>query len=178
MTAYPSKLSGGEPMRIGEDVRDAISQIRNDLSALCFRLGHAPTESEPSPIVEDDDIVQFAESLYKMRRQREGYFPQQLFGEPAWDLFLELFVAARRGQRVSVSSACIAAAVPPTTGLRWLKAFEQDGYVIRTRDVFDQRRWWVRLTDQATEQVQACLEKLHKQKVGDPLRRRSETIPS
>lgn len=42
-----------------------------------------------------------------------------LFGEPAWDMIVDLFIAAEENKTVSVSSLCIDASVPMTTVLRW-----------------------------------------------------------
>ena len=47
--------------------------------------------------------------------------------------------------RVSVSSLCLAAMVPATTALRWLKSMEQQGLVIRRNDPHDGRRVFVEL---------------------------------
>ena len=40
----------------------------------------------------------------------------ELFGEPAWDILLDLYIANVENKPVSVSSACIGSAAPPTTG--------------------------------------------------------------
>ena len=54
----------------------------------------------------------------KLRRLREQFFPPDLFADPSWDIMLDLKAGAQEGQRVSLSSLCIAVAVPPTTALR------------------------------------------------------------
>jgi len=84
---------------------------------------------------------------YVNRRQRRRYFPVELFAEPAWDLLLDLFQARLEGKMITVTSACIAADVPPTTALRWLGVLEQHGLIERSRNLSDQRSTWVRLTD-------------------------------
>jgi DNA-binding MarR family transcriptional regulator len=47
--------------------------------------------------------------------------------------------------RVPVSSLCIAAAVPATTALRWLKTMVQEGIFVRRADPHDGRRVFVEL---------------------------------
>jgi hypothetical protein len=42
---------------------------------------------------------------------------EDLFADPGWDILLDLYAARQEGKQVSVSSLCIAAAVPPTTAL-------------------------------------------------------------
>jgi DNA-binding MarR family transcriptional regulator len=73
-------------------------------------------------------------------------FPADLFGEPTWDILLDLYVAGRESRRVPTTSACIGAHVPPTTALRWLRILEARGFVERESDGKDGRRTFVRLT--------------------------------
>jgi hypothetical protein len=95
---------------------------------------------------------------YKARRRRKSFFPADVFGEPGWDLLLDLFAARLQNRRISVSSACIAADVPLTTALRWLGLLEQFGLVERTDSDSDQRVTWVRLTDSATASMSELYE--------------------
>lgn len=88
---------------------------------------------------------------YKARRRRKRYLAADLFGEPGWDLLLDLFAARLQNRQISVSSACIAADVPSTTGLRWLGVLEQSGLVERVENATDQRVTWVELTDYASK---------------------------
>ncbi len=52
---------------------------------------------------------------------------------------------AARGNRVAVSSLCIAAAVPATTALRWIKALTDRGLFVRAADPQDGRRVYIEL---------------------------------
>src|SRR3954451_9357535 len=54
-------------------------------------------------------------SILKARRMRARFFEAELFADPAWDVLLELYAAQIGQYRISVSSLCIGAAVPPTT---------------------------------------------------------------
>ncbi len=84
---------------------------------------------------------------YALRRNRAAIFGNpELFGEPAWDILLDLHIAHAEGKPVSVSSACIGSAAPPTTGLRWLGVLAEEGLVVRENDADDHRRVLVRLT--------------------------------
>ncbi len=89
-----------------------------------------------------------ARQAYANRRRRTALFGNaELFGEPAWDIMLDLYIAHAEGKPVSVSSACIGSAAPPTTGLRWLGVLADNDLVLREHDPEDQRRVMVRLTD-------------------------------
>lgn len=87
-----------------------------------------------------------ARALYTERRRRDRIFPSEIFGEPSWDIPLDLFIAAREKRRVPTTSACIGAHVPPTTALRWLRVLEDKGLVEREEDQRDGRRTFVRLS--------------------------------
>ena len=84
-------------------------------------------------------------ALIRARRLRDGFFGDGLFEEPAWDMMLDLFAAELEGARVSVSSLCIAAAVAPTTALRWIGRLTAEGWFERRPDPRDRRRAFVAL---------------------------------
>ena len=67
-------------------------------------------------------------------------------------------MAARiEGKRVAVSSLCIAAAVPATTALRWIKMLTDRGLFIRSADPQDGRRVYIELSDEAARALTAYL---------------------
>jgi hypothetical protein len=70
-----------------------------------------------------------AEALYMGRRIRDAMFPRGLFGEPAWDLLLDLFLARRTDASVSFERASDVAGVPRATALRYLRMLEDFGLV-------------------------------------------------
>lgn len=107
--------------------------------------------AEEPPIAHDRRaLADLAKNAYRARRLRAQFFAgADLFGEPAWDLLLDLFINANEGKHVPVTSACIGAAVPTTTALRWLAILESRGLVEREADSSDARRIFVRLTPQA-----------------------------
>lgn len=89
-----------------------------------------------------------AREAYAIRRRRTVIFDNsELFGEPAWDILLDLYIAHAENKQVSVSSACIGSAAPPTTGLRWLGVLSEQGLILREHDPVDQRRVLVRLAE-------------------------------
>src|SRR5205085_10240642 len=98
-------------------------------------LDYRPAAATPSadPAQERARARAWAERLYAERRRRDDLFPQGLFGEPAWDLLLAMFVARERGQPMILCRAYKAAGVSDTTGRRLLDRMEEDGLVTRCR---------------------------------------------
>jgi DNA-binding MarR family transcriptional regulator len=94
--------------------------------------------------------IETISSVIRARRLRSRYFSEDLFADPAWDIMLDLLRAEACQRRVSVSSLCLAAAVPATTALRWIKSMEKQGLVIRRNDPFDGRRVFVELTPETS----------------------------
>ena len=84
--------------------------------------------------------------VQKARNVRATFFGEDLFGDPAWDILLELYASELSQQRISVSSASAAAGVPATTALRWMAVLEEKNLIAREKDPFDARRVWVSLT--------------------------------
>jgi hypothetical protein len=117
------------------------------------RPPHAAPPSPPQAAGHDHPVwVELARQTYDDRRRRSKIFKSdELFGEPAWDILLDLFIAAKERRRVSVTSACIGSAVPSTTALRWITILERGGLLTREADPGDARRVYVRLSPRGYE---------------------------
>ncbi|HEX2764028.1 MAG TPA: winged helix DNA-binding protein [Allosphingosinicella sp.] len=99
----------------------------------------------------------FIRSIIRARRLRDHFFRSELFADPAWDMILDLMAARVEKQRVAVSSLCIAAAVPPTTALRWIKTLCDQGVFVRMSDPEDGRRVFIELSEDAAVSMEAYL---------------------
>ncbi len=95
----------------------------------------------------------WAERLYAERRRRDQRFPDGLFGEPAWDLLLALFIAREKGQAIILSLAYRAARVSDTTGRRLLDQLEREGMISRRRAPRSRKTRLVELTEDAVERL-------------------------
>lgn len=87
--------------------------------------------------------------LVANRQARARFFDAELFGDPAWDMLLDLTAAHCEGGQVSVTSLFIAANVPATTALRWLTQMVEIGIFIRVPDTADKRRAFIALSDRS-----------------------------
>ena len=95
----------------------------------------------------------FVECLIRGRRLREKFFDAGLFADPVWDILLDLYLARLDQRRTTVSSLCIAAAVPPTTALRHIAALVDRGMLVREPSAFDQRVVYVELAEPTAERL-------------------------
>jgi hypothetical protein len=116
-----------------------------------YRFETEPAQEAEEPLPKPGAI----RSVIRARRLREHFFDAQLFADPAWDMLLDLMAARLEKVSVSVSSLCIAAAVPPTTALRWITTMTEAGLFQRDDDPHDRRRAYIALTDKAFEGMRA-----------------------
>jgi DNA-binding MarR family transcriptional regulator len=93
----------------------------------------------------------------RARRLRDQFFGATLFEDPGWDMLLDLYAAELERGRVSVSSLCIAAAVAPTTALRWIARMTDTGLFERRPDMHDRRRAFMVLSDRASEAMRGYI---------------------
>jgi DNA-binding MarR family transcriptional regulator len=130
---------------------DEVSRIASTLA----RLSTGPGETQrQAPAVNDPDLpsvsAETVRAVIRARRLRSRFFEEELFADPAWDMLLDLLQAEIAQLRVPVSSLCIAAAVPATTALRWLKTMTDNGIFLRRADPHDGRRVFVELSREAS----------------------------
>ena len=130
---------------------DEVSRIAATLARLSAVPAAAPPMIEsPSKFDAPEVSADTVRSVIRARRLRARYFSEELFADPAWDMLLDLLQAEITQLRVPVSSLCIAAAVPATTALRWLKAMVSNGLFIRRADPHDGRRVFVELAPETS----------------------------
>lgn len=132
----------------------ALSREVERIAGALATLARSETE-----LPEGDGVVSSARvrALLKARRMRERFFPAELFSDPAWDMMLDLTAARLDNLPVSVSSLCIAAAVPTTTALRWIRNLCDAGLFERRVDPGDARRAFIVLSDPTFEAMTAYL---------------------
>jgi len=85
--------------------------------------------------------------MQAMRRRRDSLFGRDLFGEPAWDILLDLYVAEQSGRPLALSTVGSLAGVPQTTAFRWMTQLIERGLIVRKADPNDARRGLIRLSD-------------------------------
>ena len=113
-----------------------------------FDPGAAPRfNSARAPLPDPRHVRQ----IIAARQARARFFDGDLFADPAWDMLLDLTAATAEHKRVSVTSLCIAATVPATTALRWIKQLVESGVFVRVADASDRRRAFIGLSERSSE---------------------------
>jgi hypothetical protein len=97
-----------------------------------------------------------AERLYSDRRKRDEHFPPGLFGEPAWDLLLALFIAREDGRELNLTEAFEAAGADAKAGPEVISKLESNDLVARTGP----EGGTVRLTERAVERLSDYLARI------------------
>jgi len=133
--------------------REQLYQLSSSLRRLADLM--TPTAA---PLVEQARAsASFVRAVIRARRMRDEYLDDGLFADPAWDILLDLFAARLERRPVSVSSLCVAAAVPATTALRWIDVLELKGHVTKMADPKDRRRVYVEISDNTATKLDALL---------------------
>ena len=130
---------------------DEVSRIASTLARLSTGPAAEPRHFTPQAQVDAPPVsADTVRAVIRARRLRSRFFAEDLFADPAWDMLLDLLQAEIAQLRVPVSSLCIAAAVPATTALRWLKTMTDKGLFVRRADPHDGRRVFVELAPDAS----------------------------
>ncbi|HWT42154.1 MAG TPA: JAB domain-containing protein [Sphingopyxis sp.] len=88
-----------------------------------------------------------------LRRQLLG--AADLFGEPAWDMLLDLFVHECEGKQLSMSSLCVAAAIPESSAMRLAQRLCDAGLLCRVPDPGDGRRSFMKIAPDTAHRLRA-----------------------
>jgi DNA-binding MarR family transcriptional regulator len=141
---------------------DEVSRIAATLARLS--AGPGASVEKPEPLTGDAPPVSLetVRQVIRARRLRARFFDEELFADPAWDMLLDLLQAEIAQHRVPVSSLCIAASVPATTALRWIKTMTDAGMFNRRADPHDGRRVFVELSPKTSEAMRLYFREIGK----------------
>jgi hypothetical protein len=130
---------------VHKGVFETLLHARNQIDSAIDLFGWH-TKPETSTL-DNDNLLPCAERMIREREYRKQHFPTMPFGEPVWDLLLDLFVWHVRCRQISITSACIATKVPPTTALRYIAMLEAAGDLKRVASSVDARRYYISLSE-------------------------------
>ena len=123
----------------------------------------------PPPAEEDHSVraafgpavaerLNLAHLLLTSRQLRGAYFAASLFGEPAQDLLLEIYVRQVGGHPVPIAHLRALTQVPANTASRWITILVNDRTLERISAVGRERGDSVRLSDDSFERMEHYLD--------------------
>ncbi|AUX69606.1 hypothetical protein CHX26_08960 [Porphyrobacter sp. HT-58-2] len=103
--------------------------------------------------------VEAAQKALRDRQVRTDFVGNaEMFGEPAWDIMLDLFIRQAQDENVSIKAACMSPGAKSSTVLRWLNVLEMNDLVRCEADPSDSKRYLIRLTPAGYEGMLRYLE--------------------
>lgn len=135
-----------------------VERLQAQLEELESRL--ARVEQKDARL--DDNVVRirFLREMLQNRRQRDRLFGKELFGEPAWDILLELYLAELEDRRLLVSKLGQDRGVAMTTALRWVDRLEAEGWLSRIPHPDGGRRVYAVLTPRTSLAMRSHIDEL------------------
>lgn len=150
-------IGRGDGPAVLQQLSEEVGRIASILASLSEEDPAGAAGGSGTPAEEQAVDPAFLRTIIRARRLRDQFFNPALFADPAWDMLLDLMAARLEGSRVAVSSLCIAASVPPTTALRWIKMLTDQGIFVRAADSQDGRRVYVELSEDTERAMSAYL---------------------
>lgn len=105
-------------------------------------------------------LLELARRAVFERQRRTAFFDGAMFGEPAWDMLLALYVADFVGGKQTIRNLADLVNVPVSTVVRWAGQLERKDCIIREPHPHDRRAVFVRLTDAARQGLDAYFSSL------------------
>jgi len=150
MSALFQLLLTGEMPRVTEHSPDTEPEGPLPLNEKVGRILHSLARSTFTKTSTGNERLEVPEEVVSAAirawRERACYLPGELFSDPAWGMLLELLDAEIRERQVSVSRLCKASAASTSSAIRWLKALEDRGLVIRRADPLISENEFLELT--------------------------------
>jgi DNA-binding MarR family transcriptional regulator len=98
-------------------------------------------------------LIAKAHALFSERKRRSQHFNSVIFGEPAWDMLLALYITEDSGTRLSIGKLVGLIGEPQTTALRWINYLEKERLIARQVDLRDRRAVTIEMTDKARQKL-------------------------
>lgn len=98
-------------------------------------------------------LVEKARVQFHDRRRRLSVFPRSMFGEPAWDMLLALYIHDLAGQRQTIGSLLQFSGTSLSTAKRWLSFLADHDLVRRDDHPTDLRTAFLSLSPNAREKL-------------------------
>ena len=145
-----------------QDVRDAarLFKLLSDSEA---RPPPKNGISSPDQHAQRESLVKRARTVFEARQLRSRFFSPSIFGEPAWDVLLVLYIADASDARQTVGKLAASIRLPPSTVLRWVGYLEKERLVERQPHPTDRRVTFIRLLEKGRASLEAYMTAMPKE---------------
>ncbi|HYC94597.1 MAG TPA: MarR family transcriptional regulator [Sphingomicrobium sp.] len=113
--------------------------------------------STPAGTKDRDTLISRARIVLSARRLRDRFFNRDMFGEPAWDILLMLYVSEQTSGRVTMTRLAEWVDVPLTTVVRWVKTLQEEQLVERQAHPTDRRTDFIVLLEKGRKALDSYL---------------------
>lgn len=129
---------------------DKLPAKRASSWAMFFRSGASGHDAA------DARALRNAEMTFQRRSLRnEMLGGSEHFGEPAWDILLDLFIHEAKGRHLSMSALCVTAAIPTSSAMKLIQRMCDDGILERSPDMADGRRSFITIAPAVADRLRA-----------------------
>ena len=111
------------------------------------------------PAAPDERLTGVVRNLIALRKLRSQIFPSAMFGEPAWDILLALYLASD-GVDGTAETLSKSSATPLSTTIRWLNYLDSEGLIERERGVGGLRKDQILLSEAAKFHLDRFLQQM------------------
>ena len=131
------------------DVR-AAARVLGVLTGLEAGLSRGVEADQPRASDEDrEECRARARQHLHSRRSRAELFGKSMFGEPAWDMLVVLYVNDAFGPRQTIGTLAALSGAPKATAVRWIQYLEGHNLIDRESHPVDRRTAFVSLSEKA-----------------------------
>ena len=150
VTRESENRSGQAATGFDETVEPQLRDLEARLSSL---------EQSRAMLDEERARIRIVVETQEIRRRRDDIFGRDLFGDPAWNILLELYLAELEDRKMLLSHVA-EDEVSPSTVLRWLNKLEREGWIRREPDPTRGRRIYAVLTTKASKAMRSYVDDL------------------
>lgn len=143
----------------------APEDAREFLRLLGILLRHDPTGAEIRHMLQDagqqqirpdaggdrSQLASKARAAFSERKRRSQFFDSIMFGEPAWDILLALYITDHAGGRQTIGKLTDWVRKPSSTTIRWINFLVEKQLITRVEHPRDRRATLIALTDRGRE---------------------------
>ena len=141
------------------ELRDSIDEIARRLDELLRAMADVAPPAEARADLQAAGL-DTARRFWRARRERDRIFGTALAPDPAWDILLDLFIAAGEGREVTVASVSAATVLPPPLVLRCIAHLAEARLVTCQAQTSSEKIMFLTLTERAVAMIAEYLDHL------------------